>query len=149
MTHVQLQYKQTMQYCRRRVSLLQTNHTSTFLQLLVAPEHVALHDHTYCSHSTCGLQLSNESELSQENNLSEIQDILDSVSVSVFQKESLMVTLDEREDIEVATREQSQSQLWYLVHTRRITGSTCGKILCQHDNYDNSFAKICFIFQTI
>lgn len=71
--------------------------------------------------------------VSRENNFSEIQDILDSVSVSIFQKQSLMVTLDEREDIEVATREQRQSQLWYLVRTRRITDSTCGKILCQHD----------------
>ena len=59
------------------------NHTSAFLQLLVVPEHVTLYDHTYCSHSTSGLQSSNQSELSQENNLSEIQDILDSV---VFRK---------------------------------------------------------------
>ena len=116
-----------------RVSLLQTNHMSAFLQLLVAPEHVALHDHTYCLHNTSALQLSSQSELSQESDLSEIQDILDSVSASVFQKESLIVTNDKREEIEVATREQRQSQLWYLVRTRRITGSTCGKILCQHD----------------
>ena len=102
---------------------------SAFLQLLVAPEHVALHDHTYCLHNTSALQLSSQSELSQESDLSEIQDILDSVSASVFQKESLIATNDEREEIEVATREQRQSQLWYLVRTRRITGSTCGKIL--------------------
>ena len=76
---------------------------------------------------------SNQSDLSQENNLSEIQDILESVSASVFQKNSLVVTLDEREQIEVATREQTQSHLWYIVRARRITGSTCGKILCQHD----------------
>ena len=117
-----------------RVSLLQSNYTSAFLQLLVAPEHVALHDHTYCSHNTSTLQLtSSQSDLSQENNLSEIQDILESVSASVFQKNSLVVTLDEREQIEVATREQTQSHLWYIVRARRITGSTSGKILCQHD----------------
>ena len=117
-----------------RVSLLQSNYTSAFLQLLVAPEHVALHDHTYCSHNTSTLQLtSSQSDLSQENNLSEIQDIPESVSASVFQKNSLVVTLDEREQIEVATREQTQSHLWYIVRARRITGSTCGKILCQHD----------------
>ena len=76
---------------------------------------------------------SSQSDLSQENNLSEIQDIPESVSASVFQKNSLVVTLDEREQIEVATREQTQSHLWYIVRARRITGSTCGKILCQRD----------------
>ena len=43
------------------------------------------------------------------------------------------VTASEREDIEEATRAQAQSYLWYLVRARKITGSTCGKILCQQD----------------
>ena len=65
---------------------------------------------------------------------SEIQvRILDSASTPVFTRESLNISLVERERIEQNTREQAQSQLWYLVRARRITALACGKILCQKE----------------
>ena len=113
------------------VTLLQSNCTSAFLQLLVAPKEVALHDHTYCcSDNKHSQQPPCQSELSEENDLSEIQSILDSLVTSIFTKESLVVTPEERVNIEKATKEQTKSHFWYLVRARRITSSACGKILC-------------------
>ena len=39
-----------------RISLLQSNNASAFLQLLVAPEHIALHDHTLLLNVTSNTQ---------------------------------------------------------------------------------------------
>ena len=64
---------------------------------------------------------------------SEIQAILSFASTSVFTRESLNVSPGERERIEEDTRKQAQSRLWYLVRARRITASTCGKIICQKE----------------
>ena len=43
------------------------------------------------------------------------------------------VTSQERDNIEIVTREQSRTYLWHLIRSRRITGSTCGKILQQQE----------------
>ena len=45
-------------------------------------------------------------------------------------KAALNVSMEEREKIERETRDQT-SQLWYYMRSRRITGSKCGRILCQ------------------
>ena len=117
-----------------RVSLLQSTNASAFLQLLVAPQYIALHDHTYCSkHSSLSQPIHSQSEAMQEEVPSEIQAILSSVSTPVFTQESLNVSLEERERIEEDMREQAQSWLWYLVRARRITASTCGKIIHQKE----------------
>ena len=117
-----------------RVTLLQSNCSSAFLQLLVAPKEVVLHDHTYCcSDNKHSQQPPCHSELSEENDHSEIQIILDSLVTPIFTKESLVVTPEERVNIEKATKEQAKSHFWYLVRARRITGSACGKILHQQD----------------
>ena len=59
-----------------RVTLLQSNCSSALLQLLVAPNEVALHDHTYCcSDNKHSQQSPCHSELSKQNDLSEIQSI--------------------------------------------------------------------------
>jgi len=70
-----------------RATLLQSNCSSAFLQLLVAPKEVALHDHTYCcSDNEPSQQPPCHSELSEENNLSEIQSILDSLITLSLQR---------------------------------------------------------------
>ena len=117
-----------------RISLLQSSNASAFLQLLVAPEHIAMHDHTYCSKHTSLLQPTySQSNTLQEEVPSAIQVILDSVSSLVFTREDLNISLEERDRIEGKTREQAQSPLWYLVRARRITASLCGKIICQKE----------------
>lgn len=104
------------------------------MQLLVAPKEVVLHDHTYCcSDNKHSQQPPCHSELSEENDHSEIQSILDSLVTPIFTKENLVVTPEERVNIEKATKEQAKSHFWYLVQARRITGSACGKILHQQD----------------
>ena len=122
-----------------RVTLLGLKAPSAFSQLLVAPEHVALHDHTYYSKNTNPPQpaLNNETpseSVNNVNNISEIQHIIQNAEhITTFTKESLNVTSQERDNIEIATREQSCTHLWHLIRSRRITGSTCGKILQQQE----------------
>ena len=117
-----------------RISLLQSSNASAFLQLLVAPEHIAMHNHTYCSKDT-SLSQPTHSQLKtlQEKIPSEIQTILDSASSPVFTREDLNVSLEDRERIEENIREQAQSPLWYLVKARRTTASLCRKIVCQKE----------------
>ena len=118
-----------------RVTLLGLNSPSALSQLLVAPEHVALHDHTYYSKST-NPSHNDETPSESVNNVSiitDIQQIIDAEDTVTFTKESLNVTSQERDDIEIVTREQSRTYLWHLIRSRRITGSTCGKILQQQE----------------
>ena len=115
-----------------RISLLQSSNASAFLQLLVAPEHIAMHDHTYCSkHTSLSQPTYSQASILQEEVPNAIQVILGSVSSSVFTRKDLNISLEERDRIEGKTREQAQSPLWYLVRARRITASLCGKIICQ------------------
>ena len=120
-----------------RVTLLGLNAPSALSQLLVAPEHIALHDHTYCSKATIlsPPSLNNEtpSESINNINITEIQQLIDAVHTVTFTKESLNVTSQERYNIESATREQARTHLWHFIRSRRITGSTCGKILRQQE----------------
>ena len=114
------------------------NAPSALSHLLVAPEHVVLHDHTYCSKCTNPPQpsLNNETPSESVNNINiitEIQQIIDAVHTVTFTKESLNVTSQERDNIEKATREQRQTHLWHFMRYQRITGSTCGKILQQQE----------------
>ena len=48
-------------------------------------------------------------------------------------KKSLNVSDQERKRIDMKTRDQSLQQLWYVVRSKRITGSKCGRILCQRN----------------
>ena len=116
-----------------RVLLLQCTPPPAFLQLLVAPEHVAMHDHDYSSQD--GVLQQPASTLAgvtlEQEEFSDVRNMLACALPPAFSKESLNVTASERVDIEAGTREQARSTLWHLVRARRITGSTCGKILCQ------------------
>lgn len=51
-------------------------------------------------------------------------------------KESLNVTSEERTRLEIVTRSQSKSREWIEARAWRITGSKCGKILCQQQPTD-------------
>lgn len=61
------------------------------------------------------------------------QIIIDYSQPPEFGKDSLNVTTVERVRIEKAMRDQSKSAEWHMVRSRRITGSTCGKILKQKE----------------
>ena len=117
---------------------MELNAPSALSQLLVAPVHVALHDHNYCSMITNPPQpsLSKETPSESVNNVeifTEIQQIIDAVNIVTFTKESLNVTSQDRDNIENNTREQTRTNFWHIVRSRRITGSMCGKILQQQE----------------
>ena len=44
---------------------------------------------------------------------------------------TLDISLEERQRIELQTHKQSGSEEWFSVQSKRITGSKCGRILCQ------------------
>ena len=110
-----------------RVTLLEQK--SAFSQLLMAPVSIALKDHTYC---TTEERLLLPSQL-VTTSMSLEQMMIDYYPPPDFEKDSLNVTAEERVRIEMATRDQSQSAEWHMVRSRRITGSTCGKLLNQKE----------------
>lgn len=59
--------------------------------------------------------------------------VLEHLIQPIFAKDSLNVTAEERKEIKILTRDQSRSAHWHVVRCRRITASTCGKILMQHE----------------
>ena len=68
-----------------RIALLQSSNASAFLQLLIALQHIAIHDGTYCSKDTLLSQpMYSQSNMPQEEIPSEIQVMLDSASSPVF-----------------------------------------------------------------
>ena len=48
----------------------------------------------------------------------------------------MTVTAEKCLEIEFLTRGQAEVPLWYSVRAKCITGSKCGKILCQHTRTD-------------
>ena len=88
-----------------------------------------MHDHTYCTSDQGSL-----SPVCPNKECVSLQDIhIEAHTFSTFCKNDLNVTEEERKCIEISTRNQSQSSLWYSVRQRRITGSKCGRILNQHE----------------
>ena len=63
---------------------------------------------------------------------------------SNFTKDSLNVTAKEREKIKTINRDQSQSAQWYIARSKRITGSTCGRILMQHTPTPASLSAVLY-----
>ena len=60
-------------------------------------------------------------------------------------KESLTVTSEERNRLEIVTRSQSKSREWIEARAWRITGSKCGKILCQQEPTDALLKVFCIL----
>ena len=80
-----------------RISLLQRTPPATFLQLLLTPEHIAMHDHNYSSQD--GVLQQPATDLTnvtlEQYKCSEIQNMLASVLLPASSKESLNVTASE------------------------------------------------------
>lgn len=120
-----------------RIALLEKK--SAFSQLLVAPVSIALKDHTYYISEECQLLQSQLITTSIS-----LEQMIDYPQPDVFEKDSLNVTPEERVRIEIATRDQSQSAEWHMVRCRRITGSTCGKILNQKEPTQALFQRVLY-----
>ena len=112
-----------------RINLLEADSECAFSQLLAPPVSIAMHDHTYCTSDQSCL-----SPVYPNKECVSLRDIqIEAHTFSTFCKNDLNVTEEERKYIEISTRNQSQSSLWYSVRQRRITGSKCGRILNQHE----------------
>ena len=120
-----------------RTNLL--NEGSVFTQILVPLVSVALHDHNRYSKSSsngvCSATSTTQTDSSFQHHHQEFTIVLGQRCAKIM-KENLNVTKDEREKIEETTRSQSKSSEWFAARAWRITGSTCGKILCQKDRTD-------------
>ena len=120
-----------------RTDLLQLNRPCVLTQLLRAPVEVALHDHNYSvsvSDSTLYPVVSTvEKPKDQQLRLCPCAHNQVDVSLARQAKAKLNVTPEERKETEKNTRAQMHSPEWFAVRARRITGSKCGKILCQKE----------------
>lgn len=120
-----------------RADMLRFNPTCGLLQLLVE---VAMHDHEYTGNSNSLRANGIEPSPSSENSLA----LLSEETCPPFIKEFLNVTPEERNKIEKETQPQFKSFLWYSERARRITGSRCGKILCQKMKTDALLISILY-----
>lgn len=98
------------------------------ISYFVPPVEIALHDHNY---TPVGVPILNAG-------VQTVLDVNDAQSRTIACTESIIeaklkfnVTPKQRIDIEENTRNQAQSFHWFAVRSRRITGSKCGRILCQ------------------
>ena len=139
-----------------RVDLVNAKgHTSVFTQILVPLVSVALHDHQYTTKSSI---TSHEAETTttlvplamesaHETNSSELT-LVSTLPEQRLSKEdikkSLNVTIQERIKIEKNTRSQSNSSDWFAARARRITGSKCGRILCQKERTDALLTSVLY-----
>ena len=124
-----------MRLGKLRTDLLQLNRPSCLSQLLRAPVKVALHDHNYAASSVHGVvaAVTNDHSVVEKLRLRPCTENCVENSRLKQAKLSLNVTCEERMLIEQNTRTQIQSPEWFAMRARRITGSKCGKILCQNE----------------
>ena len=129
-----------------QVDLTNESGNSAFLQILIPPLCVALHDHDQYAKTgedTLIIQHSNcqSNQQMQEGDVILIQSSQRSAKCI---KDSLNVTAEERARIELVTRSQSKSCEWTEARAWRITGSKCGKILCQRESTEALLKKVLY-----
>ena len=120
-----------------RCDLLSLNHSSAFLESLVPSVENIKHDHCYLQLHVPAVedrQVSDEpQQLEREHESSTPEYDLDSEAIikCAIVKISLILSHAEREKTEQRTLEQSNNHEWFKARSKRITGSKCGRILCQ------------------
>ena len=104
--------------------LLSLNQPCAFLNILVPSVEKIRHDHTYSK----SLDEEVANVIAEPD---EIPSLSHSQGRYTDLKSSLNVSLEERIRIERETRNQSSQHEWYILRSKRITGSKCGRILNQ------------------
>ena len=116
-----------------RLNLLSIDHQCAILQQLIPSCEYLKHDHAYCQPMSDETQAS---EARSEVSLIANSDKLDHRWVTLAEEKhqvylELIVSPARRLEIELLTRQQTETPLWHEVCARRITASKSGKILCQ------------------
>lgn len=121
-----------------RCDLLSLNQLCAFLDILVPSVDKIQHDHCYALPPAANDSTTNNSITADDTRCTDSGSDLPSYSLDeefsilcADVKAELNVSLSEREKIEVNTQNQSVQQDWHVQRSKRITGSKCGKILCQ------------------
>lgn len=112
-----------------RADLLSLGQPCALLTILVPDVNLALHDHTYTKEPVDKetIQTQMHSHLTYPCPYSPEELIKKCVHIL----NQLLVTSEERKEIERLTRHQSDSPFWFEVRSKRITSSKCGQILKQ------------------
>ena len=114
-----------------RCNLLSLNQPSAFLDILVPSKEKVKHDHTYSLPPEMYVDIEVTKEVVSGRLPSYPLDDHEFKESCFRMKRSLNVLGKERKRIEMETRDQSLQDLWHVVRSKRITGSKCGRILCQ------------------
>ena len=105
-----------------RCDLLSLNQPCAFLNILVPSVEKIRHDHS---------KSPDEEVANVYAEAHEMASISHSQGRYTDLKSSLNVSLEERVRIKKETRDQSSQHKWYILRSKRITGSKCGRILNQ------------------
>ena len=120
-----------------RCDLLVLNQPCAFLDILVPSVDKIQHDHCYSrppttEDSTCTNMVDDTQSTVSGSDLAFYSLDEEFSQLCANRKAELNVSFAERVRIEVNTQNQSLQQDWHIQRSRRITGSKCGKILCQN-----------------
>ena len=115
-----------------RLNLLKIDYGCGLLQQLIPSDIYLKHDHIYCKVDP--ERLHDPPPAKDPVVMSPIPAVTDEQRQAVMRQ--LSVTASERLEVERLTRSQSDSSLWFEVRSKRITGSKCGRILCQQSKTD-------------
>ena len=123
-----------------RCNLLTINQPCAFLDILIPPIKIIDHDHTYAaSQHTENVHVNNSSitttptiiHNSEDDECPHVPKDERMALECLIAKHILNVTSEERLKLERDTRNQSSEPQWHSLRCKRITGSKCGRILCQ------------------
>jgi len=113
-----------------RCELMENNHSCLFLDILIPSADKIAHDHCYSLPPDQCMEEDVCTPIS-ENDGEEMSISEDECIEMNYEQVGLKVTASERLIIESKTRSQQHSELWHQVRHKRITGSICGRVLCQ------------------
>ena len=125
--------------------LVSLQYPCAFLDVLVPSVSNIHHDHTYAlSPGTYNetILCDNFNNDAAESDIPCFDPLSDDIKVRI--KATLTVSAEHRAEIELKTRDQSSSRL-HEVRSKRITGSKCGRILCQKKRAFLFYSSVCIL----
>ena len=116
-----------------RCNLLKLEKLPSFLNVILPSDEKIQHDHCHFSRSeqASDVDVNSNEECNDVADLPNQPLVIQAVAVEQNILEKLILTAEEKEHLELCTRQQSECDKWHNARRLRITGSKCGRILLQ------------------
>jgi len=128
-----------------RGNLLKVEKLPNFLNVILSSADKIQHEHCYCVTNEVSDVDPNGNEECGNDTVATVppnQLVIPAVSIEQNILEKLILTVEERESLELCTRQQSECDKWHDVHCLRITGSKCGPFYCRRKGLLHYFSFV-------